>query len=37
MTKAYPSGAYSMAEIAGFFGGMHCMTVSRAVQKFEDD
>jgi DNA-directed RNA polymerase specialized sigma24 family protein len=31
MAKAYGSGAYSMAEIAAFFG-VHYMTVSRAVR-----
>jgi putative transposase len=31
MAKAYESGAYSMTEIAAFFG-VHAMTVSRAVK-----
>ena len=35
MARAYLSGAYTMAEIGKFFG-MHYMTVSRAVRKFED-
>jgi len=34
MAQAYLSGAYTMAEIGRFFG-MHYMTVSRAVRKFE--
>ena len=34
MAKAYLSGAYSMAEIGRHFG-VHYMTVSRAVRKFE--
>jgi hypothetical protein len=34
MAKAYESGAYSMAEIATFFG-VHYMTVSRAVKAVE--
>jgi hypothetical protein len=34
MAKAYESGAYSMAEIAAFFG-VHAMTVSRAVKAGE--
>lgn len=34
MARAYRSGAYTMAEIGQFFG-MHYMTVSRAVRKFE--
>lgn len=34
MAKAYLSGAYTMAEIGRFFG-VHYMTVSRAVRKFE--
>lgn len=35
MAKAYLSGAYTMAEI-GLFFGVHYMTVSRAVKKFEN-
>ncbi len=35
MAQAYLSGAYSMKEIGEFFG-VHYMTVSRAVRKFED-
>jgi hypothetical protein len=34
MAQAYLSGAYTMAEIGQFFG-VHYMTVSRAVRKFE--
>jgi len=34
MAQAYLSGAYTMAEIGRYFG-MHYMTVSRAVRKFE--
>jgi REP element-mobilizing transposase RayT len=34
MAQAYLSGAYTMAEIGRFFG-VHYMTVSRAVRKFE--
>lgn len=34
MAQAYLAGAYSMAEIGRFFG-VHYMTVSRAVRKFE--
>jgi putative transposase len=34
MAKAYLSGTYSMAEIGVFFG-VHYMTVSRAISKFE--
>jgi len=34
MTKAYQSGAYTMAEIAAHFS-VHYMTVSRAVRKYE--
>jgi len=34
MAQAYLSGAYTMAEI-GLFFGVHYMTVSRAVRKFE--
>ena len=34
MARAYLSGAYTMAEIAEYFG-IHYMTVSRAVRKFE--
>ena len=36
MARAYRSGAYSMAEIGEYFG-VHYMTVSRAVRKFEED
>ncbi len=36
MAQAYLSGAYSMAEIGQYFG-VHYMTVSRAVRKFEAD
>jgi REP-associated tyrosine transposase len=36
MVRAYLSGAYSMAEIGECFG-VHYMTVSRAVRKFEGD
>ena len=36
MVRAYLSGAYSMAEIGEYFG-VHYMTVSRAVRKFEGD
>ena len=35
MARAYRSGAYTMAEIGDYFG-VHYMTVSRAVRKFED-
>jgi REP element-mobilizing transposase RayT len=35
MARAYLSGAYTMAEIGRFFG-VHYMTVSRAVRKFEN-
>lgn len=35
MARAYLSGAYTMAEIGRFFG-VHYMTVSRAVRKFEE-
>ena len=35
MAKAYLSGAYSMAEIGRHFG-VHYMTVSRAIRKFEN-
>ena len=34
MTQAYRSGAYTMAEIGEHFG-VHYMTVSRAVRKYE--
>ena len=34
MVRAYLSGAYSMVEIGEYFG-VHYMTVSRAVRKFE--
>ena len=34
MARAYRSGAYSMREIAEYFG-VHYMTVSRAVRRFE--
>ena len=34
MARAYLSGAYTMKEIGDFFG-LHYMTVSRAVQKYE--
>ena len=34
IAQAYLSGAYTMAEIGKHFG-IHYMTVSRAVQKFE--
>lgn len=34
MAQAYRSGAYTMAEIGQFFG-VHYMTASRAVRKFE--
>ncbi len=34
MALAYGSGAYSMKEIGEFFG-VHYMTVSRAVRRFE--
>jgi hypothetical protein len=36
IAHAYLSGAYTMAEIGGHFG-VHYMTVSRAVRKFEED
>ena len=36
MTKAYLSEAYTMTEI-GLHFGVHCVTVSRAVQKHEKD
>jgi putative transposase len=36
MAQAYLSGAYTMAEIGCYFG-VHYMTVSRAVRKFEED
>jgi transposase-like protein len=36
LAQAYLSGAYTMAEIGGHFG-VHYMTVSRAVRKFEED
>jgi len=36
MSQAYLSGAYTMAEIGRHFG-VHYMTVSRAVRKFEED
>lgn len=36
IAQAYLSGAYTMAEIGGHFG-VHYMTVSRAVRKFEED
>ncbi|MCL4471422.1 MAG: transposase [Gammaproteobacteria bacterium] len=36
MAQAYLSGAYTMAEIGRHFG-VHYMTVSRAVRKFEED
>ncbi len=36
MAQTYLSGAYSMAEIGQYFG-VHYMTVSRAVRKFEAD
>jgi len=35
MARVYGSGAYSMKEIGDFFG-VHCMTVSRAVRRFEE-
>ncbi len=35
MARAYASGAYSMKEIGDFFG-VHYMTVSRAVRRFEE-
>ena len=35
MAKAYASGAYSMREIADYFG-VHYMTVSRAVRRSRD-
>lgn len=35
MSRAYLTGAYTMAEIGGHFR-VHYMTVSRAVRKFED-
>ena len=35
MARAYGSGAYSMKEIGDFFG-VHYMTVSRAVRRFEE-
>jgi len=35
MDEAWRTGAYSMAEIAASFG-VHYMTVSRAVRKFEE-
>ena len=35
MARAYLSGAYTMAEIGRHFG-VHYMTVSRAVRKFEE-
>jgi len=34
MTRAYLSGAYTMAEIGDHFG-VHYMTVSRAVREWE--
>lgn len=34
MARAYLSGAYTMAEIGAHFG-VHYMTVSRAVKRFE--
>jgi hypothetical protein len=34
MTRAYLSGAFTMKAI-GDFSGVHCMTVIRAVQKYE--
>lgn len=34
MARAYLSGAYTMAEIGARFG-VHYMTVSRAVKRFE--
>ncbi|MBT4811658.1 MAG: addiction module toxin RelE, partial [Thiotrichales bacterium] len=34
MAKAYLSGGYTMKEIGDHFG-VHYMTVSRAVRKFE--
>ena len=36
IAQAYLSGAYTMAEIGRHFG-VHYMTVSRAVRKFEED
>lgn len=36
MAQAYLSGAYTMAEIGRYFG-VHYMTVSRAVRKFEEN
>ena len=35
MANAYYSGAYTMREIAGYFG-VHYMTVSRAVKQYEN-
>jgi putative transposase len=35
MARAYGSGAYTMKEIGDFFG-VHYMTVSRAVRRFEE-
>lgn len=36
MARAYSSGAYTMAQIGEFFG-VHYMTVSRAVRRFEKE
>lgn len=36
MARAYRSGAYTMREIADHFG-VHYMTVSRAVRRFEEE
>ncbi|NNC78441.1 MAG: hypothetical protein HKN77_10790 [Woeseiaceae bacterium] len=36
MARAYRSGAYTMREIAEYFG-MHYMTVSCAVRRFKTD
>ncbi len=35
MARAYGSGAYTMKEIGDFFG-VHYMTVSRAVRRFQE-
>jgi predicted DNA-binding protein YlxM (UPF0122 family) len=35
MARAYGSAAYSMKEIGDFFG-VHYMTVSRAIRRFEE-
>jgi hypothetical protein len=36
MAQAYLSGAYAMVEVGGYFG-VHYMTVSHVVRKFEEN